>query len=504
MTIASTTAGKVQGLEKGGVLQFRGIRFATATRFQPPQPAEPWNDVYDATVFGPILPQNPSGLETILGKSDTTPTDEDALLLNVFTPAVDDRGRPVMVWLHGGAFTAGAGSIPWYSGTNLASRGDVVVVTINYRLGAFGFLHLDKLLGSGFDGSGNAGILDQVAAINWVRENIASFGGDPDNITLFGESAGGMSIATLLGVPGLANLIRNAIPQSGAAEVVKDVDTASRVTEAVLAELGLAPSSAEALLELPVAPLLAAQEAAAAKLVSSGELRLPFSPVVDGVVLPKHPREAVREGAAAKVHLLVGTTSDEYRLFSLMELARGPMAEEKLIRRIGRVVGKERAADAIAVYRDARPAASPDTVWNDFATDWLFRIPATRLAEAQSINQPDTYAYLFSYKSTAFDGVLGACHAIDVPFVFDNLDRRGIDVLLGGLTEDTHALAHATSRAWLAMARYGTPQHDELPDWPRYSSEPAGTRAVMELGTTRQVLDDPGSAERQLWASLAD
>ena len=151
MTIASTTAGKVQGLEKDGVLQFRGIRFATARRFQPPQPVEPWHDVYDATAFGPILPQNPSGLESMLGKSDATPMDEDALFLNVFTPAVDDRARPVMVWIHGGAFTAGAGSIPWYSGTNLASRGDVVVVTINYRLGAFGFLHLDKVLGAEFE-----------------------------------------------------------------------------------------------------------------------------------------------------------------------------------------------------------------------------------------------------------------------------------------------------------------------------------------------------------------
>jgi carboxylesterase type B len=166
---------------------------------------------------------------------------------------------------------------------------------------------------------------------------------------------------------------------------------------------------------------------------------------------------------------------------------------------VARVVGKELAADAIAAYRDTRPNASTDDIWSDFATDWIFRIPATRLAEAQSINQPETYAYLFSYKSTAFGGALGACHAIDVAFAFDNLDRRGVDVLLGGITEDTKALARATSRAWLAMAHNGSPQHDELPEWPRYSS---ASRAVMELGTTRRVLDDPGSAERQLWASL--
>src|SRR5947207_10546545 len=194
----------------------------------------------------------------MLGKSDATPTDEDALFLNVFTPALDDRARPVMVWIHGGAFTAGAGSIPWYSGSNLARKGDVVVVTVNYRLGVFGFLHVEPLLGSEFAGAANNGIRDQIAAIAWVRENIASFGGDPDNITLFGESAGGMSVATLLGVPGVPAMIRNAIPQSGAAESVKDVETAAEVAETVLAELGLTASSADGLIELPVEQLLAA------------------------------------------------------------------------------------------------------------------------------------------------------------------------------------------------------------------------------------------------------
>jgi para-nitrobenzyl esterase len=500
MTIASTTAGKVQGLEKDGALQFRGIRFATAARFQPPQPVDPWHDVYDATVFAPILPQNPSGLETMLGKSDTTPTDEDALYLNVFTPAVDDRARPVMLWIHGGAFTAGAGSIPWYSGTNLATKGDVVVVTINYRLGAFGFLYLDRVLGSGFEGSGNNGIRDQVAAINWVRDNIASFGGDPDNITLFGESAGGMSIGTLLAVSGVSHQIRSAIPQSGSGDAVKEADVAHHVTATVLNELGLRPSSAEALLELPVDQLLAAQAAATAQLVDVGALRLPFAPVVDEVVLPVHPRQAVRDGSAANVNLLVGTTADEYRLFSLMDRTNGPMSDEKLTKRVARVIGDNRATDAVAVYRAGRKGASADDIWNDFATDWIFRIPSIRLAEGQSEHQPNTYSYLFTYESTAFDGALGACHAIDVPFVFDNLGRRGVDVLLGPITDATKALGRATVGAWLAMAHTGSPQNEALPDWPRYSTT---QRAVMELGTTQHVLDDPGSAERQFWASLS-
>ncbi|HEV3227470.1 MAG TPA: carboxylesterase family protein [Acidimicrobiales bacterium] len=499
MTIASTTAGKVQGLDKDGVLQFRGVRFATAERFRAPHAVEPWNDLYDATAFRPIMPQNPSGLESMLGKSDTTPMDENALYLNVFTPAADDSGRPVMVWIHGGAFTAGAGSIPWYSGAHLAGKGDVVVVTINYRLGSFGFLHLDDVLGAEFAGSGNLGLRDQIAAISWVRDNIASFGGDPLNITLFGESAGGMSVATLLGVTGVPEMIRNAIPQSGAADAVKDVESAAAVTAAMLDELGLDAGSAYALLELPVAQLLAAQETMTARLGGAGALRLPFAPVVDGVVVTSRPREAVRAGAAAHVHLLVGTTSEEYKLFSLMERANGALDDQHLLARVGRVVGAERAAVVIDVYRSSRPGATNDDVWCDLATDWIFRIPAIRLAEAQAPNQPDTYSYLFTYRSTAFGGALGACHAIEVPFAFDNLDRRGVDVLLGGIDDDTHALAAATASAWLAMARAGTPQHEGLPTWPRYSED---HRAVMELGTTRAVLQDPGAAERQVWAEL--
>jgi para-nitrobenzyl esterase len=280
---------------------------------------------------------------------------------------------------------------------------------------------------------------------------------------------------------------------------VKSTDDAGQVTATLLAELDLRPSSAEALLELPVAQLLAGQEAATARLTSVGALRLPFSPVIDGHVVPTHPREAVHAGAAANVHLLVGTTADEYRLFSLMDRAHGELTDEKLVGRVSRVLGADHAVDAIAVYRENRPDASNDDLWNDLATDWIFRIPAIRLAEAQSAHQPETYSYLFSYKSTAFGGALGACHAIDVPFTFDNLDRRGVDVLLGPITDDTTALGRATAQAWLAMARNGSPQHDELPTWPRYSE---AQRSVMELGTSRQVLDDPGSAERQFWASV--
>ena len=482
------------------MLQFRGIRFAMAERFLPPQPVEPWHDVYDATAFGPILPQNPSGLESMLGKSDATPMAENALFLNVFTPAADDRARPVMVWIHGGAFTAGAGSIPWYSGTNLASRGDVVVVTVNYRLGALGFLHVGKVLGAEFGGSGNSGILDQVAAINWVRDNIASFGGDPENITLFGESAGGMSIATLLGVPGVGRLIRNAIPQSGAADAVKDAGAAEHVTSALLASLGIgAPSAGGA---------TRGRHGTAARRARGGNGRAGARWRVALAVLPGRRRRRATEASArgrprrrCRGRASLGW-NHQRRIPVVQPHGASTGAHARRASRRSRLAGRRQRTSR---RRDRgvprRGQASVDDIWSDFATDWIFRIPATRLAEAQSTNQPDTYAYLFTYKSTAFDGALGACHAIDVPFAFDNLDRRGVDMLLGHLTDDTHALATAISRGWLAMARTGSPQHDGLPEWPRYSD---GQRAVMELGVDRSVLDDPGSAERQLWASLLD
>jgi para-nitrobenzyl esterase len=495
--IASTTNGKIQGFEKDGVVQFRGIRFARAERFRPPQPVEPWDDVYDASAYRAAAPQNPSPLESMLA-APAVAGSEDCLFLNVFTPAVDDNPRPVMVWIHGGAFTAGQGSTPWYNGARIARQGDVVVVTLNYRLGAFGFLHLDGVLGEQFGGSGNNGIRDQIAAIHWVRDNIAAFGGDPDHITIFGESAGGMSVGTLLGTPGVPELLRGAIPESGAADHAKSVAQASTVTEIMLGELGIKPSDAEALLTVPIDTLLAAQLAAGPRLADLTGLGLPFSPVVDGVVLPRPPIDAVREGAAADVALLAGTAAEEWKLFHVMERARGPMPDGQLLGRLTKTVG-DRAGDVIAVYRDERPGLSNDELWCAIATDWVFRIPAVRLAEAQSSHQQSTYAYLFTYKSTAFDGALGACHAIEIPFVFDNVDRRGVDFLLGDIGDDTRALSTLVSGAWTAMARDGSPSHDDMPQWGTYST---ADRNVMELGPTVRLRDDPMGATREMWHEL--
>lgn len=491
--IANTANGKVLGFEKGGVLQFRGIRFATAERFGPPRAIDSWDGVLEATEFGAIAPQNPSPLETMLGAGQMA-TGEDCLFLNVFTPALDDNPRPVMVWIHGGGFTAGAASTPWYAGNRLVAQGDVVIVTINYRLGVLGFVNLD-----GFEGSGNNGIRDQVTALEWVRANISAFGGDPGNVTIFGESAGGMSVGTLLGTPSAAGLFHRAIPQSGAAANVATPDQAQQVTEQVLQALGLHLGDEEQLRDLDVAAILAAQQTVGQSLLDNGNMFLPFCPVVDGVVLPRQPLDAVRDGSAANVPVLVGTTADEWNLFHVMRRQPGGMDDATLERRVARVLPADRAHEAIDVYRGAQPDATNDDIFCAIGTDLVFRIPAVRLAEAQSAHQRATRVYLFNYKSTAFGGGLGACHAIDIPFVFDNVDRRGVDVLVGDIDDDTRALSTATSQAWLAMARSGSPQHDGLPPWPEYSTK---NRTVMELGRTRQLLDDPGGAERAFWESL--
>ena len=491
--IANTSNGKILGFEKGGVLQFRGIRFATAERFGPPRAVEPWDDVFEATEFGAIAPQNPSPLETMLG-AGAMATSEDCLFLNVFTPALDDTPRPVLVWIHGGGFTAGAGSTPWYAGNRLVAQGDVVVVTINYRLGVLGFVNLD-----GFEGSGNNGIRDQVTALEWVRDNISSFGGDPTNVTIFGESAGGMSVGTLLGTPSASGLFHRAIPQSGAAANIARPDESQRVAEQVLHALGLHHGDEEQLRDLDVAAILAAQQTVGQSLLADGNMFLPFCPVVDGVVLPRQPLDAVRDGSAASVPVLIGTTADEWNLFHVMRRQPGGMDDATLERRVAHVLPPGRARDAIDVYRGARPDATNDDIFCAIGTDLVFRFPAVRLAEAQSAQQRATRMYLFNYKSSSFGGGLGACHAIDIPFVFDNVDRRGVDALVGEIDDGTRALSTATSTAWLAMARSGSPQHDGLPPWPEYSTT---QRTVMELSRTSRLLDDPGGAERAFWDSL--
>jgi len=497
--IVDTPSGPVQGLEKRDVLQFRGIPFARAERFRAPQRVEPWTEVRDATEFGLTAPQNAGLTEQLVGAQDR-PSGEDCLVLNVFTPAADEGARPVMVWIHGGGFTSGAGSIPWYDGTNLARRGDIVVVTINYRLGALGFLQLGHL-DPAFAGSGANGIRDQVMALEWVRDNIDAFGGDPGNVTIFGESAGGMSVGTLLGTPAAAGLFHGAIAQSGATAHTHTPEAAEWVTGAVLRALDLSPTSVDGLLAAPVDKLLAAQatvEAGRSLAFAEGEGpqvgALTFQPVVDGTVLPGPVLDAVAGGSAAGVPLVIGSTAEEWNLFHIRARATGGMSEEQLQRRVATLAG-DRAGDVIDAYRSGAAETGPDAVLCSIMTDHVFRIPAVRLAQAQLPHAPRVSMYRFDYASPA----LGACHAIDVPFAFDNLDRRGVDMLLGGLDEKSHTLAGRTAQAWVTAARTGSPAHEDL-DWPAYDT---GERLTCLLDREVAVESDPGAQRRALWDELS-
>ena len=498
-----TSGGRVEGTVKHGVHQFRGIPYAAPPvghlRFRPPQPAEPWVGVLEATRFGPQGLQAPSQLETLFGGTPP-PSSEDCLTLNVYTPAADGARRPVMVWIHGGAFLTGAGSTPWYNGTSFAANHDTVVVTLNYRLGAFGFLHLDDVGGDDFGGSGNAGILDQVAALDWVRENIEAFGGDPNNVTVFGESAGAMSVGTLMGLPVAKGLFAKAIPQSGAAHHAKPREEADAIARDLLAALGLdaTPSGAAALRELPAEAVLEAQNAIVAKHTPSGGLA--FTPVVDGIVLPEQPIDAIGGGSAGGVRVLIGTNADEMKLFTALDPASSQLDEARLIERAAAALGDAgKAAQLVTAYRSHRPGASAADLWADMQGDFIFRIPAIRLAEHQSARDNAVFVYLFSWPSPQFGGALGACHALEIPFVWNTVDTGMSQLFTGPADQPMRDLADAMHTAWATFARTGTPAAPGLPEWPEYDTE---RRATMVLDTPCRVEDDPGGVDREAWSGL--
>jgi para-nitrobenzyl esterase len=494
--------GRLRGLEREDVRIFRGIPFAQPPvgerRFRPPEKAAPWSGVRDATRFGPSAPQPPLMLAALPGL-DVGPQSEDCLYLNVYAPADARPGsrKPVMVWIHGGAFVIGSGSQSVYDGSALARRGDVVVVTINYRLGALGYMDLGD---PGERATANAGLLDQIAALEWVRDHVEAFGGDPGNVAIFGESAGGMSVGTLLGCPAARGLFHRAIAQSGACQAVHaDRESSVAVTAAVLSTLGMPTPHVAHLREVPFEKLLAAQQQVTFQmLVLGGSHLLPFQPVVDGRTLPRHPIDQVREGLSRGVSLLVGTTRDEWKLFGLMDPQVRQLDAEKLAARVERRLPHADARRLVERYRAGRPDAGWPAICFALETDRVFRMPAIRLAEAQAPHAPDTFMYLFSWESPGFGGLLGACHAIDIPFVFDCTDLPGADKFSGSGPE-AKALAARTMDAWLAFARSGSPAHADLPAWPRYET---GRRATMEFGPTCRLLEDPGADERKAWEGL--
>lgn len=495
-----TTHGHVRGDHKRGTYRYKGIPFAAppvgARRFRPPAPAESWTGVRDATGKFATAPQPTGGVETLLGMQDGPPQSEaDCLTLNVWTPAPDAGRRPVMVWIHGGAFVSGTGSTAWYDGSNLASR-DVVVVTLNYRLGALGFLHLADLGGERFAGSGNVGLLDQAAALRWVHDNIETFGGDPDNVTIFGESAGGMSVGTHLALPASQGSFHRAIAQSGAVANVHDRDQATAVTTRLLDLLDLGPDQIDALETIPFPSLIEAQDTISNDFgIARG---LPFQPVVDGVTLPEQPMAALRAGAAAGINLLTGTNRDEMRLFTSMDPRRDRLDDARLARRVQRFTGSDPDV-LVRVYRDAAPDASPADLYEAIGTDAVFRMPAIEMAEAQSAHA-DVWVYEFHRASTAFGGSLGAAHAVEIPFALDNLTAPGANFFIGEPTEAMQHLATQMADAWTAFARHGDPNGSTLPAWGKYAPP---SRPTMVFDLDSKVVEDPAGSRRAAWAACS-
>ncbi|MGK2949017.1 MAG: carboxylesterase/lipase family protein [Acidimicrobiales bacterium] len=481
--------GRVEGAPSRGVLRFKGIPYAAPPvgdlRFAPPEPVAPWTGVLEATGRPPVAPQPVGAMEAMAGAANLPPQSEaDCLTLNVWTESLEGR-RPVMVWIHGGGFTSGTGSTPWYDGVRLAQRG-VVVVTINYRLGALGFLHLEGIGGERFAGSANAGLLDQALALRWVADNIAAFGGDPDQVTIFGESAGAMSVATHLGLPASAGLFRTAIAQSGAASHVQEAEQGERRAAAVLEALGVTDPAA--LRDLPVEALVEVTTTVGGR--SRIEAGLPFCPTVDGTTLPTRPLDAVMAGSAAGVTLVAGWNAEEMRLFTAMD----PRLKEAGVDRLQALVARHLpegadVAAAMAAYQEAAgPEATAGEVAEAVLTDSVFRIPAIRLLEAQAPHAPATHAYEFRYRSPGF----GAAHAVEIPFAFDNLDAPGASFFAGEPTDAMRSLATAMADAWVATATAGSPGHD----WPAYDTAERQTR-ILDLECS--VESDPGATTRQHW-----
>jgi para-nitrobenzyl esterase len=493
--------GRVVGLRHGDICEFRGIPYARppveALRWRMPEPALPWAGLRDATRHGHVCPQAPTPFDTLLGGALKTQS-EDCLCLNIWTPGCDNAARPVMVWIHGGAFVIGAGSQSIYDGARLARR-DVVVVTINYRLGVFGFLNLADASSGEAPGTGTEGLADQLLALDWVKRHIASFGGDPANVTVFGESAGAMSLSALLASPPAAGLFHKAILQSGSAFIGRDGEHTARVARAVLDALSLTPQEAHRAQDIPAAALVKAQIAVLAAAHDGEDAqklgRMPFQPTVDGSLLPVRPIEAMRRGSAHAVPLLLGTTREEWKLFSAADPRLRLMSMASFETRLARIAGTE-----LPNLLKAYSAGSPYERFNAVMTDRIFAVPATRMLAAR-MAKPAAYAYRFDWRSRLLGGIFGSCHAVELGFVFGTHAQGAASTFFGKGTA-AEALANITMDCWVSFARSGTPETAGSGGWPCY--DPDG-RATMILGDgPPHIALGPERARIDAWNAVPD
>ncbi len=512
VTIAETSAGKIAGTMERKVFTFKGVPYGAPTggkrRFLPPLPVTPWSKVRYCTDFGPISPQTgamvdcaeAAGDERTMGLRRHLPQSEDCLVLNIWTPGVGDGGkRPVMLWLHGRTFDAGAGSETMYNGANLARRGNLVVVTINHRLNVFGYLHLADIAGEEFAGSGVAGMLDAVLALQWVRDNIAVFGGDPGKVTIFGESGGGSKVSTLLGMPSAKGLFHRAVIESGPGLRGVEANTATAFTERLLAELKIKKNEINKLQELPITQV----QDAVKKLIpgrsilgiaAPGGLTTRLAPVVDGKYLPQHPFDPIASPTAAGIPIIIGTNRDENATFLTLDPRRGRLTEPELHERLAPILGNK-LDKVIDTYKKTRPKATP---WDLFVglTSEGTRRASIALAERQAASSSaPVYMYLFTWETDYFGELFRACHVLEIPFVFDNVD----DIALTGGRPDKYDLVESVSEAWIAFARTGNPNHKGIPKWEPYRAQNRGT---MILDAPCRTEIDPYREELNAWEGI--
>jgi para-nitrobenzyl esterase len=509
-----TANGKVRGRSIAGIHSFLGVRYGASTegrnRFMPPQKPQPWSGIQDAFFYGNSAPQsNPARPAFDLSRSDIgklvagtdgppPPESEDCLFLNVWTPGVNDNGkRPVMFWLHGGGFATGSDSSALFIGANLARRGDVIVVGINHRLGAPGFTHLGDLAGETFVHSGNAGMLDAVAALEWVRDNIERFGGDPNGVMIFGESGGGQKVSMLLGSPPAKGLFHRAVIESGPGPKMMERARATEIAGMLLAEVGLDAKRVSELQSLPLEKIMAAQFAVSAKLRGMAGIIDGFAPVLDPAILPAHPFYPHATRVSEDVPVIVGNNRTEMTLFA--DPAAFSLDESGMKTRVKAMLG-DRADEVIAVYRRANPNATPSDLFFSIWTDDPTTIYSNNIAERRAaLGKAPTYRYRLDWETPALGGRLKSPHTLEMPFVFDN--TQVAPGLTGGASPDAVALAARVSEAWIAFAASGDPNSKKsgLPPWPAYDSQ---RRATMLFSNESRVVDDPARDERKIMDSI--
>jgi para-nitrobenzyl esterase len=493
LVVVNTSNGDIAGCKiENGVSAFLGIPYAKPPkgdlRFAPPVEVESWDDVRPAIHFGPSCPQTKDEFEP----ASLLYQDEDCLSLNIWTPQADDKKRPVIIYIHGGGFVEGGTGDPLYNGSYISKRGDIVFASLNYRVGTLGFLYLDDF-GKEFAGSGNNGIRDQLMGLRWIKNNIAKFGGDPDNITIMGESAGSTFVMILMGLPQSKGLFTKAIAESGACNLVRDREKASIITAKFMKLAGV--KDIEGLRKLKIEKIIEILEK---HIDDAGfESDLLYAPVIDGNIIARDPILAIKDGQASGISLLNGTNQDEYRYWINYSSMLRFIPYKTLLNSVPEVRKrlKGREQEVFDFYEKKFPKAKLGDITFETATDMMFRIPHIQASEAQS-KYADVWMYRFDWKSQVKD-YFGACHAIELPFVLKTFDSPTRRQIVG--PDPPMDLSDTMMDAWVAFARSGNPNHAGMQNWPQYE---AGQRATMIFNTKSEVVNDPEKDVRLIYKGI--